>query len=181
MIVFLGLAGSGKSTQSQLLAQKLGCPWISTGQLLRDNIKDEAIRGRMLAGEMLDDSLLLSLLEGQLMKLRQSEFILDGSPRTMNQARWLFEKVIKHKIKLTAVIHLKASKEVVRQRLLGRGRPDDTPEAIAERFREYDKTIVPILDFFRDNGVKVYEIDGEVSPKAVENQILKTAGISNEI
>jgi adenylate kinase len=118
MIIFLGLAGSGKSTQSQLLAQRLKCPWLSTGQLLRDTVKDKKIRERMLAGEILDDSLMLSLLDQQLKKLGSEEFILDGSPRTMRQAIWLVDKIERHEIDLTAVIHLKASEMVVKKRLL---------------------------------------------------------------
>jgi adenylate kinase len=179
MIIFLGLAGSGKSTQSQLLAKKLSCPWLSTGQMLRDTITDSSIKKRMLEGEVLDDSLMLPLLDEQLKRLAANEFILDGSPRTLNQAKWLVEKIKYHGINLTAVIHLEASKDEVRKRLLKRGRQDDTETAIEERFREYEKTIIPILNYLRQNNLPVYDIDGQQDPDLVDSNILSVLKPNN--
>lgn len=162
MIIITGIAGSGKTTQGQILANRLGCPWFSTGQMLRDNMHDPKVVKQMLEGEVIDDSVLLPLLKKEFKKLGadKNEFILDGSPRTLYQARWLADLAEKQEIFITAVIHLKASKDVVRQRLLARGRPDDKESAIAERFSEYDKAILPILGYLGQKGYKVLEING---------------------
>jgi len=163
MIIIIGIAGAGKSTQGQLLAKKLGCPWLSTGQLLRQHIAGQQTLKKMLNGEILNDDVLLPLLDAELKRLAADsrELVLDGSPRTMRQAQWLADKIKADEIKLTAVVHLKASKKVVMERLLARGRPDDTVAAIAQRFSEFDQTIVPIVNFFQTQGFKVHEIDGE--------------------
>lgn len=173
MIIFLGLAGSGKSTQGQRLAKHLGCRWLSTGQLLRENVEDKTLLDEMLSGEMIKDEVLFPYIEKALLSLEsdKNEIILDGSPRTVNQARWLMEKVKEHGIKITAIIHLSARESVVKKRLLERGRPDDHEDAIAERFREYELTILPILNFLREQGLKVFNIDGEQSEDAVQAEI----------
>jgi adenylate kinase len=180
MIVFLGLAGSGKTTQGQLLAKRLGCPWLSTGQLLRDNMKDQSVIKKMLEGEIISDDILLPILEEQMKTLHadHDEFILDGTPRTMVQAKWIVERVQHHAIKLTAIFQLNASEAVVKERLLHRGRPDDHEEAIAERFREYERNIVPILKFFRDEGYEVYEVDAERPEETIADDIEERLGLS---
>jgi adenylate kinase len=179
VIVFLGLAGSGKSTQGQLLSEHLSCPWLSTGQLLRDNMKDPQLIKRMLDGEVLGDDILLPLLEAKLKQLHadHEEFILDGTPRTMVQAQWLADRIERHQIKLTGIVHLNASEEVVKQRLLRRGRPDDHEDAISERFAEYERSIKPILSYLRDQGFEVWDIDAEREPQAIAADIEQKLGV----
>lgn len=169
MIIFLGLAGSGKSTQGQLLAAHLHCPRVSTGNLLRDFNMDSEVQKRMLKGEIIDDSTTLSVLENELQRIDASsnEFILDGSPRTLPQARWLLDKARTGQLKITAVIHLRTTQSTAKERLLARKRPDDTEEAISERFSEYENTVKPILDYLKNEGVKVYDIDGDRAPETI--------------
>ena len=173
MIVFIGLAGSGKSTQAKILADKLACPRLSVGDLLRASLqgKDAA---RMLAGELIEDDKLLPLLDSELKRLARREFILDGSPRTPEQARWLVDRAKEHDFKITAVIHLNASKQTVRGRLLKRGRADDYEAAINERFNEYETKILPIITYLKDEGAPVHEIDGEQTEVQVAHQIYQT-------
>ncbi len=173
MIIVIGIAGAGKSTQGQLLAQRLNCPWLSVGQLLRQNM-DEAHKQRMLAGEMVEDKDLLPILDAEFKRLSadKNEIILDGSPRTKRQAEWLAAKVKNGDIKMTAVIHLNAPKQTVKERLLKRGRPDDTEAAINQRFLEYDRTIVPILDYLRTQDFKIYDIDG-TGPAEKDAELIK--------
>lgn len=175
MIIIIGIAGAGKSTQGQLLAERLNCPWLSVGQLLREHMDGDQ-KKRMLAGEMVEDDLLLPILGDELKRLGadKNELILDGSPRNRHQAEWLAGKVSSADIKMTAVIHMTASQQTVKKRLLGRGRPDDTEAAINQRFLEYEKTIIPILDYLKARGFKIYDIDGEGSVEQ-EAELIKQA------
>lgn len=175
MIILIGRAGTGKSTQGQRLAKYLNCKWVSVGNVLRSRMSGEYAE-RMLAGEVLDDDQVLPLLDTELKKINaaKNEFILDGSPRTMVQAKWWVNKVKKEEVKLTAVIHLDASEEVVRDRLLARGRPDDHETAIAERFKEYKKVIMPILHYLEKEKLPVFHINAENPPEKVEAEIENT-------
>jgi adenylate kinase len=174
MIIFMGLAGSGKSTQGQLLAAHLHCPWISTGNLLREFNTNPKVQQRMLKGEIIDDQTTLSVVEAELKRVdaAHDECILDGLPRTLYQAQWLVRKAKSGDLRITAIIHLQTSREVAKKRLLARHRPDDNEGAIAERFSEYEKVIKPILDYLRSEGFVVRDIDGETSPEATAQAII---------
>lgn len=177
MIIFLGLAGSGKSTQAALLSERLDYPRVSIGDLLRLKMSGDESK-RMLAGELIEDEKWLPLLDKRLKELAGREFILDGSPRTMGQAIWIADKIKQYRIKNPIVIHLNASKDVVKQRLLARGRPDDYEAAIAERFAEYESRNKPILEYMESQGIKVVQINGEQSAPAVEKSIALKLGVN---
>jgi adenylate kinase len=172
MIVLIGRAGTGKSTQGQRIAKDLNCEWVSVGNVLRANMSGELAK-KMLAGEILEDNQVLPLLDAEIKRIdaKKNEFILDGSPRTMTQAKWWVEKVKSGQVKATAVIHLDASEEVSKERLLSRGRPDDHEKAIQERFNEYEKVIIPILDYLEKENLPVYHVNAERSPEVVEAEI----------
>lgn len=178
MIIFMGLAGSGKSTMGQLLAAHLHCPWISTGNLLRQNMDPETQK-QILRGEIIDDSKTLAILDQEFQRIdaSQRQFIMDGSPRTMRQAKWMVEKAQNGELKITAVIHLNVPKELAKKRLLSRRRTDDTEDAIEERFREYETSTLPIVDYLKNEGFKVHSIDSQRSPEEVEVDIEKALGI----
>lgn len=182
MIIFMGLAGSGKSTQGQILAAYMRCPWISTGNLLREYNFDANVQKQMLAGAIISDKQTIEILDKELKRLdvANKECILDGSPRTLEQAKWLVSKASSGELKITAVIHLKISAEASKQRLLARQRPDDHEEAIAERFREYETNIKPIIHYLSDSGVKIFEIDGERPLADVAGSIVNDLGIKAE-
>ncbi|HMT55734.1 MAG TPA: nucleoside monophosphate kinase, partial [Candidatus Saccharibacteria bacterium] len=96
MILFIGVAGAGKSVQGKHLSDLLGFPWISTGELLRMHISGEK-RQRMLRGELLTDEELYEIVEPILKELmNESQIILDGFPRTLAQAQWLEQFVEKN-------------------------------------------------------------------------------------
>lgn len=173
MIIFMGVAGSGKSVQGRMLADALALPWLSTGEFLRMLIAGER-RKEMLSGKLLRDAEIIRLVQKIFSVVDASqEFILDGFPRTEVQADWLLNQVKHRQLSITAVIQLVASEEIVLKRLLGRGRPDDTQEAIAQRFREYHDTTKPILEHFKDAGVPVFDINGEQSVEATHEDIKK--------
>lgn len=175
MIVFMGVAGAGKSVQGKMLAKKLGYKWLSTGELLRQNVTDKR-KAEMLTGKLLDDGEIISIISRCLesKKSESRKIVLDGFPRTLVQAEWLIAKHLRKEIEISAVIHLEASKEVVLQRLLRRGRPDDTEKAISLRFVEYEEQTLPIVDWFKSKNVDVYEVDAEDSVGKIHQKILNS-------
>jgi adenylate kinase len=171
MIIFMGVAGSGKSLQGKRLADEMGLPWLSTGEFLRMLISGEK-RKDMLKGYLLNDQEIIDLVQKILAIINKNEeFVLDGFPRTSAQADWLLNQVKHGQLKISAVIHLKASEAAVEKRLLSRGRQDDTKEAIDERFREYEESVRPILEHFIEAGVNVVDVDGEQDVDVVHDQI----------
>ncbi len=171
MIVFMGVAGSGKSVQGRMLADKLGLPWLSTGEFLRMLVSGKR-RKDMVAGKLLEDQEIIALLQKIFHMIDSSqEFVLDGFPRSIAQADWLLSQVKHGQLKARAVIHLVASETTVSRRLLNRGRADDNQEVIHKRFKEYDESIKPVLEHFKAAGVPIYEIDGEQDVAAVQAAI----------
>ncbi len=172
MIIFMGVAGSGKSVQGRRLADELGLPWLSTGEFLRMLISGER-RKAMVQGKLLDDHEIIELVQKIFTMINpKEEFILDGFPRTPEQADWLLAQVKHKQLQVSAIIHIKASQEVVAERLLSRARPDDTKEAIKQRFDEYDRAIRPIIEDMRAARIPVFEIDGEQSVEQAHDDIL---------
>jgi adenylate kinase len=173
VIILTGVAGAGKSMQGKILADEHGYAWISTGEILRVLVTGKR-RHEMLQGKLLSDEEMINLMDKVLELIdTQQEFVLDGFPRTVPQADWLLEQVHKNRFKLSAVIHLAASEDVVRSRLLERGRQDDTEEAIAKRFNEYRAATLPIIEHLRQEGANVCDIDASQEPRAVHDAILK--------
>jgi adenylate kinase len=176
MIIFMGVAGSGKSAQGKMLADHLALPWVSTGEFLRMLVAGEKRRD-MVAGKLLGDAEIISLVQKIFAMIDQKEgFILDGFPRTTAQADWLLNQVKHGQSTVSAVIHLTADEEVVLKRLLGRGRQDDTEVAIRERFEEYEAQVKPILEHFKKANIPVYDINGDQTIAEVQADILKALG-----
>ena len=173
MIILMGIAGSGKGTQGKLLADKYGFHWISTGEILRIYITGER-RQRMLAGELLNDQEIIDILDKVLLSLPDDlETVLDGFPRTLPQAQWLLDQAQAGRFKITEVFYLIASPQAVMDRLIKRGRPDDHDRAIQERFGEYEKATLPIVDWFDKEGVPVVRIDAERPIGEIHQDIVK--------
>jgi len=177
MIILMGVAGAGKSMQGKILADEHGFAWISTGEILRVLVTGKR-RQEMLEGKLLSDEEMINLMDKVLELIdTKEEFVLDGFPRTVPQADWLLEQVQDGRFPLSAIVHLTASEEVVRSRLLDRGRQDDTEEAIAKRFTEYRTSTVPILEHLRNEGGKVCDIDAAQDPRDVHDAILRCLDI----
>ena len=169
----MGVAGAGKSMQGRLFADEHGYAWISTGELFRVLVTGKR-RQQMLEGKLLSDEEVIALVDKTLKMIdTEKEFLLDGFPRTKVQADWLLEQIKAGRLNLTAVINLAATPEVVKDRLLARGRQDDTEEAINKRFAEYESVTMPILEYFRQAGVSVYDVDAAQTPEEVHNDILR--------
>lgn len=172
MILMVGVAGSGKSTQSEYLAETEGWKWLSMGQILRERITGE-LREEMNSGKLLGDEQVEAILKEELSStIPGKRVILDGFPRRPEQSLWLIETLSELDDKIEAVIHIHAQKEVVLKRLLERGRQDDVDEAINARFEEYEKQVKPLLKNLKGQGITALEINGEQPPEEVFKEIL---------
>lgn len=174
MILLMGVAGAGKSYQGRQLADKYGYAWISSGEVLRVLITGKR-RQEMLEGKLLTDQEMVGVMDRVLELIdTNEEFVLDGFPRTVTQAEWLLNQIKLGRFKLTAIIHMVASEEVVLGRLSKRGRQDDTERAIKNRFEEYKTVTLPIMDLLQQQGIRVYEINSDRSRSEVQRDIVKS-------
>ena len=181
MIIFMGVAGAGKSVQGTLLAEKLGYKWLSTGEYLRANVSGE-LKEQMLAGKLLSDEQIIDILKGFFESIGQDNgVILDGFPRTLAQAKWLYELHQNHKINIRDVIYLDASLKVVTERLLDRGRPDDTADVLGKRFEEYEKLTYPVVDWLKKQGLTVHTVNAEADVDEVQAEILNRLSIDTDV
>lgn len=171
MILIMGVAGAGKSIQGRRLADEFGLPWLSTGEFLRMMVSGER-RKQMVAGKLLDDVEIIHMADKIFHLLdKDDEFILDGFPRTLVQAQWLLAQHKVGLLEISHVIHIEASEEVVMERLIARGRPDDTEEAIKKRFQEYETTTLPVIEDFEKQGIQVMHVNGERTPDEVHAEV----------
>ena len=173
MIVFLGIAGSGKTIQSKELAKRLDCPRVSVGELLRKNLSGDEL-DKVEHGHLIDDQIVKQTIETYLKKHAGKQIIIDGSPRTFEQAKWLVQVNKKYNLGEMVAIHLKASKLVVKDRLLARKRVDDNEPAIHKRFDEYGNQIDDICDYLKASNIKLIDVDAELPIDDVQNQISKS-------
>jgi adenylate kinase len=160
------------------LAQRLKCPWISTGELLRANLTSSQ-KEQILAGKLIGDEEMYEIVENEFKKLEanKNEFILDGFPRTVAQTQWIIDKIHSGQLHLTSVIYLQAPKEKMKRRLLNRGRADDTEATIAERFKKFDEETIPVLNYLRDKGIQINEIDATPSVEKIAANVAKILGL----
>ena len=169
MIILFGAAGSGKSTQGRILADKLGWRWLSVGQILRDTGR---FAQTLLAGELVDDREVVRLMDHEIAKADAdgAEIILDGYPRDVEQAQWLESQGTLAKI--DAAIILKVPVDELWNRIEKRGRADDTREVVERRFRVYEDNVEKILAILEANHVKIIEVDGVGSFDDITNELI---------
>ena len=170
-ILFLGPPGSGKGTQTRMLAHRLGIPVISTGEMLRAAVREGTPLGGkaeavMEAGELVPDDLMIQLIRERLSEADARDgFILDGFPRTVDQAKSLEQLLAEtgNGRGLRSVINLVVPEPVLEDRLHGRSaqehRSDDRPDTILERLRVYHAKTEPLIGFYRERGL-LTDVDG---------------------
>lgn len=174
-IFLLGPQGCGKGTQAVILAQRLGIPEFSMGQLLRDAAAGtdnlaERIRVIQAKGELVPGTIVAEVLRARLDKPDCANgYILDGFPRNQDQ----YEAYAKHD-KPTAVIVIQVPRDISIERIAHRSRTehrtDDTPDAIRRRLEIYDQDTEPMIDNYREQGL-VREVDGVGTVEEVADRI----------
>ncbi len=176
-LLFVGPPGAGKGTQAARVAERLGIPHISTGEMFRDHVSSGTELGLrvdsiMKAGEYVPDEITVAMLEQRLDQPDAgSGFILDGFPRTAGQVEALDDLIGDRT--LDAVVDFGVDEDALVQRLLARGRPDDNEETIRTRFKVYQEQTAPLLDIYGGRGVLVH-VDGMGEIEEVTERILSS-------
>ncbi|WP_343183461.1 adenylate kinase family protein [Buchnera aphidicola] len=207
-IILIGYPCSGKGTQAQLISKKYNIPNISTGDLIRskilkNSIKNKKLNDKLKSGELISDKKIISLVKNRLKKKDcLNGYILDGLPRTLNQAKLMN----KNKIKIDYIIEISVSKKNILKRALGRKihipsgriyhkiynppliknidnitgeklvkRKDDNKYTIEKRLNQYDSVKKKIFKYYKNKqiNIKYFKIDGNKKLKKITNSIKK--------
>ncbi|RUM59484.1 MAG: adenylate kinase [Persephonella sp.] len=203
-IIFLGAPGAGKGTQAQRLSEEKGFIQVSTGDILRANVKNKTELGKkakeyMEAGQLVPDELIISMIEDELRKLEGKDIILDGFPRTVKQAEALEDLLKKLGRSLDYVILFDVSDEEVIKRITGRRidpktgkvyhmiynpppadvkviqREDDKEEVVKKRLEVYHSQTAPLIDYYEKRG-RLVRIDASTDPNKVYEELIKVIG-----
>ena len=187
--IIFGPPGSGKGTQASRIEREFKLNHLSTGQILRAEVEHGSEVGKevgriMAAGDLVPDDLIVNIVRKRLPDAEAGRgVLLDGFPRTLEQARALDEMLDSEGHRVGFVIALEVPEDELIDRILHRaakeGRPDDTREAIEERMREYHKLTEAVLDHYRQTGVPVKVVDGTGDPDDVFGRIQGAIGISS--
>ena len=173
-IILIGIQGAGKSTQGNLLRDKLNIPYLSTGHIFREMAKEKTPLGRyikeiMNAGFLIPDEKTVEIVSEYLKRPEYEKgYILDGFPRTLEQVKMFKNGIDK-------VIYLKVSDREALWRLSYRNsddREDETLAAIRKRIELFHELTKPVLEHYQEEGVLV-EIDGEKSIEDIHKEILE--------
>lgn len=182
-IVFLGPPNSGKGTQAAIVAERLGIPAISTGEMLRAAVEagsdlGRQVEGVMARGDLVDDDLMAAVVRDRLAREDARDgFLLDGYPRTAAQAATLAEILASAGADLDQVVLIDAPEEVLVARALGRGREDDKQEIVRERLRVYREKTAPLNEFYERKGL-LCRINGDHSVEDVSRAVAEAVGAS---
>lgn len=166
-ILLMGPPGSGKSTQGQMLADKLGFTWVSIGEILRSS-KEPWVIEKLKTAELFDDQMIFDLLSKTLSEV-SGGVVLDGWVRNQHQA----EMAVLPEVKVDLVIEIKVPFEEVLDRLSKRGRDQDKEDIAKQRYDDYNRTNSVIIDTLNRKGIKTVEIDGTGNPEEVFARVME--------
>lgn len=163
-VLLIAPPGAGKGTQGVVIASHFGVPHIASGDLLRDHVTRGTELGRTVQqfldrGELVPDEIVLEMVREALEAAQGGGYVLDGVPRTMSQARALYEIAVELDMTADVVLHLQVRDDELVNRLLGRaelqGRADDTEQVIQRRLELYYEVTHPILQWYGERGILV--------------------------
>lgn len=176
-LVIFGPQGCGKGTQANILSKKYNIPHISTGDIFRDHMARKTELGLKIQKGMDEGKLVSDDITNEIVTERLKDddcnfgFILDGYPRTLEQAKFFLEKE-----EIDYCIDIKLEDDVAIERMMKRAetehRSDDTPEGIKTRLNTYHKATEPILELFYEKDVAILDVDGDQSIEEVTDTII---------
>ena len=205
-IVLLGAPGSGKGTQCKSIVDQYGLLHLSSGDILRRERAAKTDLGKeaqsyMDSGALVPDDIIIKMMAKAIDEAPEEGFILDGFPRTVNQAKELDKTMADAGEKIDFVVNLEVDDGIIEDRITGRRscpkcgavyhiknmkpkndnvcdndgtglvqRPDDTPEVVANRLKNYHQQTEPLVDYYKNNGT-VYDLRADRDPDEVKNDI----------
>ena len=179
-LVIFGPPGAGKGTQSKYLSKKYNLHQLSTGELLRKEISNKTDLGYKISsiinsGELVSDEIVSSLLDKYVSsEVYKSRLIFDGYPRNLDQAINLNDLLNKNNQKIKIVLKLSVSLETIKKRILERksleNRDDDRNEIAIKRFMTYEKSIEPVIDYYKKSDL-LKVVNGEASITEINEEI----------
>lgn len=205
-IVLLGAPGSGKGTQCKNIVEQYGLLHLSSGDILRKERAEKTELGKeaqsyMDSGALVPDGIIIKMMTKAIEKAPQEGFVLDGFPRTVNQAKELDKSMADAGKEIDFVVNLEVDDKIIEGRITGRRscpkcgavyhienmkpkndnvcdndgtelvqRPDDTPEVVQNRLKNYHQQTEPLVDYYKNNGT-VYDLRADRDPDEVKNDI----------
>ena len=179
-LVIFGPPGAGKGTQSGYIAKKFKLYQLSTGELLRNEIKNNTNLGKQISstinsGNLVSNEIVSNLIEKYLSdKTYQNKIIFDGYPRNLIQAQTLNDSLIKYNQKIHIALRLTVSLDTIIKRIKERSvlekRDDDSEEIAIKRYETYEKNIKPVIDFYKQSNL-LKDVNGESSIIEINNEI----------
>jgi adenylate kinase len=177
-LLLIGAPGAGKGTQAELLAKRFGIAHISSGDLLRQHVKEQTSLGQTARsyvdrGDLVPDGVVMDMLRKPVVAAAEAGgYVLDGFPRTVAQAEAAFAVARTLGAQVQAAIHLDVAREELVRRLLSRGRGSDDTEAVIEhRLQVYLENTVPLLEYYAGREW-MFAVDGAQPPQAVHEDIV---------
>jgi len=177
-LLLIGAPGAGKGTQAERLAERFGIAHVSSGDLLRQHVQDQTSIGRMIKscldhGELVPDGVVMDMLRKPVVAAAQAGgYVLDGFPRTVEQARASFPTAHALGVAVQVAVHLDVRRTELVRRLLARRRgAEDTEAVIERRLQVYLDKTVPLLDYYAGREW-MFTVDGAQPPDAVHRDIV---------
>ena len=180
-VLLIGPPGAGKGTQGERLAQRLGIAHLAAGDLLRAEVEAGTPIGKRVAdlmrrGELVPDAVIIELVRPRIVAAAAGGgYLLDGFPRSVEQAREARQIAAMSDAAPNTVIYLDVPRDELIRRILARaaieGRPDDNPETVTKRLEVFDEATRPLIEYYRDRGL-LRVVDANQDEDAVTEAIL---------
>jgi adenylate kinase len=186
-VLLIGPPGSGKGTQGERLAERLGIEHLAAGDLLRAEVAKDTPLGKRVAdmmrrGDLVPDAVIISLLMPRVLAANDARgYLLDGFPRSVEQAVEARKLAELGGAAADAAIYLDAPREELVRRILARaeieGRPDDNPETVTNRLKVFDEATRPLVEYYRERGL-LHVVNAAQDEDAVTREILAALGVA---